>query len=318
MKMMKSLVYFVLALSIMLISMDVVKAENNSPSWFDVKGEFETKILRQVDGPKPLAEPPAELFSLISYPTALGEMSGYLSKPKDKTKKLPAIVWILGGFPVGGAGSSLWTEQPWRNDRSAKSYRLNNIVTLYPALRGTFGNPGKEERFFGEINDVISARNYLAQLPYVDAEQIYLGGHSTGGTLVLLVAAASNQFKAAFSFGPTSDPNKYGDEYQLHDLSNPKERRMRAPINFLSSIQIPTFIIEGKNGNIGSMNDLIEKNNNPLVKIFPIEKAGHVDAVLPGNQLIAKQIANSTDPLSAFTLDAFQSAYDQFLATAKK
>ena len=37
---------------------------------------------------------------------------------------------------------------------------------------------------------------FLAAQPYVDPARIYLGGHSTGGTLALLVAECSETFRA--------------------------------------------------------------------------------------------------------------------------
>ena len=34
--------------------------------------------------------------------------------------------------------------------------------------------------FYGELEDLDSAREYLASLPYVDPKRIYVVGHSTG------------------------------------------------------------------------------------------------------------------------------------------
>ena len=58
-----------------------------------------------------------------------------------------------------------------------------------------------------------SMADYLAGQPYVDPERVYLGGHSTGGTLVMLVAASSDRSRAMFSFGPVEDVSGYGSEY---------------------------------------------------------------------------------------------------------
>ena len=77
---------------------------------------------------------------------------------------------------------------------------------MYPSLRGGNNNPGHMESFFGEVDDVLAARALLAKLPYVDPERIYLGGHSTGGTLALLVAECSGAFRGVFAFGPVYGP----------------------------------------------------------------------------------------------------------------
>jgi dipeptidyl aminopeptidase/acylaminoacyl peptidase len=60
------------------------------------------------------------------------------------------------------------------------------------------------------VDDVIVATEYLRAQPHVDPDRIYLGGHSTGGTLVQLVAASSDQYRAVFSFGPMDDVGGYG------------------------------------------------------------------------------------------------------------
>ena len=54
---------------------------------------------------------------------------------------------------------------------------------------------------------------------YVDPDQIYLGGHSTGGTLALLVAESTDRFRAIFSFGPVANMRNYGTDILFFDLS---------------------------------------------------------------------------------------------------
>lgn len=82
---------------------------------------------------------------------------------------------------------------------------------------------------------------------------MYLGGHSTGGTLALLVAESTDRFRAVFSFGPVSDVSYYPDEFTPFDTSDPREVALRSPGRWLNSIKSPTFIIEGTSGNLGSL-----------------------------------------------------------------
>ena len=126
-------------------------------------------------------------------------MKALLTPPRDPKTQQPAMVWITGGFPSGGIGESAWKAVDPKNDQSAKAYRHAGLVMMYPTLRGSYGNPGVQEAFLGEVDDVLAAVEYLSKLEYVDPKQIYLGGHSTGGTLALLVAAASPRFKAVIS-----------------------------------------------------------------------------------------------------------------------
>jgi dipeptidyl aminopeptidase/acylaminoacyl peptidase len=59
---------------------------------------------------------------------------------------------------------------------------------MFPSLRGGNDNPGRHGGFYGEVDDVLAAHDYLSRQPYVDPKRIYPGGHSTGGTLALLTA----------------------------------------------------------------------------------------------------------------------------------
>jgi dipeptidyl aminopeptidase/acylaminoacyl peptidase len=91
---------------------------------------------------------------------------------------------------------------------------------------------------------VIAAAKHLATLPWIDPARIYLGGHSTGGTLVLLTAALSDQFRAVFSFGPVHNPSSYGPPY-FPKTASALEIKLRSPMDWLDNISSPTFVIEG-------------------------------------------------------------------------
>src|SRR5436305_14755455 len=108
---------------------------------------------------------------------------------------------------------------------------------MFPSLRGGNDNPGQKEGFLGEVDDVLAARDFLEKQPYVDPKRIYLGGHSTGGTLALLVAECSDRFRAVFAFGPIDDVAGYGRNsvFLPFDLSDPREINVRSPIYWLDS-----------------------------------------------------------------------------------
>jgi hypothetical protein len=133
----------------------------------EARSKFETKIVQQVedDGFR-FPTPPSNLFSIVQYESQVGALSAMLSKPVDPKKKYPAIIWLTGGFPVGGIGESAWMPKSKSNDQSAKAYREAGIIMMYPSLRGTMGNPGQQEGFYGEVDDVISALHYLQKQPF--------------------------------------------------------------------------------------------------------------------------------------------------------
>jgi dienelactone hydrolase len=70
---------------------------------------------------------------------------------------------------------------------------------MQPALRGSNGNPGRNECLF---DVVIAAARFLRERPDVDPTGVYLGGHSTGGTLALLAAESTDLFRLSPRLAP--------------------------------------------------------------------------------------------------------------------
>jgi dienelactone hydrolase len=86
------------------------------------------------------------------------------------------------------------------------------------------------------VDDVLAVAAALAQQPYVDAEQIDLGGHNTGATLALLATQMSSQFAARFAFGAVAIVDSYAAAFEPIGLSDhdPRELSLRSPIHWLA------------------------------------------------------------------------------------
>ncbi|HWH68599.1 MAG TPA: prolyl oligopeptidase family serine peptidase [Candidatus Sulfotelmatobacter sp.] len=156
-------------------------------------------------------------------------------------RKHPAILWIFGGFG-NSIGEIAWLPSPPENDQSASAFRRAGLIMMYPSLRGGNDNPGAVEGFYGEVHDIIAAADYLAKQDCVDPDRIYLGGHSTGGTLALLVAESTDRFRAVFSFGPVCNVAGYGAENLPFNLRDRQEVELRTPALWLHAIPRPTFV----------------------------------------------------------------------------
>ncbi|WP_020470882.1 prolyl oligopeptidase family serine peptidase [Zavarzinella formosa] len=264
--------------------------------------DFKSNLQKTKEAGKESApKPPEDLFQLVRYEAAPGKLPAYLSNdPKDQ-KKHPAIVWITGGDCNSiDAGC-------WRNggdaDQSASAYRKNGIVLMIPSLRGGNDNPGPKESFLGEVDDVLAAAAYLKKIPYVDPDRIYLGGHSTGGTLALLTAEYSDVFRAVFSFGPVDDVLMYGFHDISFSMSDPKELQLRSPLFWLHSIKNPVFVIEGtEDGNAGSLLTMAKTTKNPKVQFFAVKGANHFNVLGSSNRLIAEKIVKDTGLACNLTL----------------
>lgn len=267
-----------------------ISEADQGDSLVEARKGFKTKLARQEKGGDPAPKPPQKLFQLVKFDATPGKLSAYLSPDPKDGKKHPAIIWITGG-DCNSIDDGCWKEQPADNDQSAGAYRKAGIVMMFPSLRGGNDNPGVKESFLGEVDDVLAAADYLAKQPYVDPARIYLGGHSTGGTMVLLVSEYTDRFRAVFSFGPAHDVAGYGPEYLTYDKSNPKEGKLRSPGYWLKAIKSPTFVLEGtKQGNIDSLRTMAKASSNANAHFITANGASHFSILAPTNKLIAEKI----------------------------
>jgi acetyl esterase/lipase len=252
----------------------------------------------------------------VKYPAPLGDNVAYVT-PRGKAGKRPAIVWLTGGFG-GSVGASAWLPAPRSNDQSARAFREAGIVTMYPALRGANGNLGTHECFLGEVDDVLAAAAYLEKRDDIDPKRIYLGGHSTGGTMALLAAESTASFRAVFALGPVGDPRSYGEGGCMPDGVSDAEASPRAPALRMNEIVTPTFVIEGDGGNHGAF----VKNSAPSpasrTDAFPelkarasssvffrlVPSADHFSVIAPATEVIARAILGDVGDKPKLSVEA--------------
>lgn len=252
---------------------------------------FKTTLRPENRVREPVAEPPAEVFSKVFYETPAGRLAAYLTPDPRDGAKHPAIVWITGGDC--NSISDVWSDAPSSNDQTAAAFRKAGIVLMFPSLRGGNDNPGIKEGFLGEVDDVGAAADYLAKQGYVDANRIYLGGHSTGGTLVLLVAECNPHFRAVFSFGPAADVSGYPAEFLPFDTSNRREIELRSPWPWLGSIKSPVFVIEGTvDSNLDSLQAMARNSTNPQAHFLEVQGADHFSVLAPVCAVLAQKVLN--------------------------
>lgn len=266
-----------------------VRAQEEKLSLVGFKKAHQTQLVRKEKIGEPVAEPPKGVLNRVDYETQLGKMAAYVSPDPKDGKKHPLIIWRVGGF-ANSIGEFMWEEGEPDNDQSAAQYRKAGVLMMYPSLRGGNENPGYIEGCYGEVDDVLAAAEYAKKLPYVDPQQIYLGGHSVGGTLALLVAAMDkNPFKAVIAFGPVHSAIQYGEENMPINVEDKNEMVGRAPIVFLNSIETDTWVIEGKDGNIEAL-QLMEKHNQNRKVRFVELPGDHFGILAAANAVVAKRI----------------------------
>jgi hypothetical protein len=249
--------------------------------------------------------PPPKLFLRTRYKADPGEMAAYVTPDPGDGKRHPAIIWLVGGFD-SSISEIAWTPQPVNNDQSASAFWKAGVITMYPSLRGGNVNPGVKEGFYGEVDDVRAAARFLQSQSYVDPERIYLGGHSTGGTLALLVAEMRADFRAVFAFGPVSDIRGYGAQNLPFDIHDSKEADLRSPLLWLDNVHSPTFVFEGAEGrsNVGELHRLERATKNPALHFYAVNGYNHFGILAPVTKLLATKILQDAGPSPAITFSA--------------
>ncbi len=181
----------------------------------------------------------------------------YLYKPRKilPGDKYPGILWIHGGP----------TSQFSDTFQSGVQYMVSRgYVVLLPNIRGSsgFGRAFADanNRCWGrcDLQDVIAGAEYLKKQEYVDADNMGITGTSYGGIMSMAaITNAPGYFQAAV---PCSG---YGDwiwacthaelrhvklwDYEIGPWRENKELyRELSPINHVTDIQTPVFLIHGE------------------------------------------------------------------------
>ena len=144
-------------------------------------------------------------FRKVTYRSSVGdlEVPAYLFQPLDKrgAKGHAALVWVHGGV------HSSWSITMWPFVKEAVE---RGYVVICPEYRGSTGYGEKHymEIDYGgyEIEDVMSAVDFLKTLPHVDQDRLGIMGWSHGGYISLFsVFRETTPFKAAVAMVPVTN-----------------------------------------------------------------------------------------------------------------
>ncbi len=265
---------------------------------------FKTNLIKEESEDYPAPESPPMIFDLVSYEGEKGSLSAYVSPDPEDGKKSPVVIWLVGGFS-NSISEIAWETMERDNDQSGSTFRKAGLLMMYPSFRGGNENPGFKEGILGEVDDVLAAVDYLESLDYIDPDRIYLGGHSTGGTLALLTVASAPEktFRSVFSLGPIDYVDGYGQEILPYDVNVTEERIVRAPILVLQHITTPTFMFEGEGGNYEPLLQMEKAGKmNGNLSFFPLKGAGHFNIIAPVSELIANKILKDNDKESTIKI----------------
>lgn len=192
----------------------------------------------------------------ITYRSSVGDMDipAYLFQPLQKRgpRGHAAMIWVHGGVH----GNWAITYLPFVKEAVARGY-----VIIAPEYRGStgYGEAHHMAIDYGgkEVDDVMSAHNYLKTLAHVDPERVGMMGWSHGGYITLLsVFREQHPFKAAAAIVPVTNLvfrlGYKGPSYQRQFstqkeiLGLPHEKRAlyieRSPLYHVDKLRIPLLV----------------------------------------------------------------------------
>lgn len=242
-----------------------------------------TVLIKKTKAPGDVDNTPPANVSVVHYNSAGRKLMAWLAMPKAPGKH-PVVMFAHGGWTLSKADFP-----------PLRTFLNKGYAVMVPAWRAENGNAGDFEMCFGEVDDAVAAINYLASNPKVDPERIYAAGHSSGGTLVTLLAEVCPKVRKVAACGAYVNMTEHGP---YDDAPFDKSRRMevvtRSPAEFAFDLKCPLLLLFGSDegGYIG----LAERMKDSLSMDVNAEKSRRAElpeAKRPKNNadLEAKQIS---------------------------
>jgi dienelactone hydrolase len=194
-------------------------------------------------------------FKKITYKSRVDglEIPAYLFSPINKgAKKHAALVWVHGGVH-GDWSTGMF---PFVREAVERGY-----VVLTPDYRGStgYGDAYYKMIDYGgkEVDDVLSAVDYLQTLPYVDMDRLGIMGWSHGAFITShILFRGTIPFRAGAAIVPVTNLifrlSDHGPGYQRDyaaqsgirglPFENPEEYIRRSPIFHVENLQVPMLV----------------------------------------------------------------------------
>jgi dipeptidyl aminopeptidase/acylaminoacyl peptidase len=201
-----------------------------------------------------------ELTSLEEFRVTGAEntqVQSFMVKPPNfnPAEKYPVLLLIHGG-PQGEWGDS------WSYRWNAQVFAAAGYVVVMPNPRGSIGYG---QKFTDDINqdwggkpfdDLMAVTDYVAKLPYVDADRMAAGGGSYGGYMIDWMLGHTNRFKCFVTHAGVFDLREEAEsteelwfpirEFGGMPWENGEVYDRWSPSQFVKDFQTPTLVIHGE------------------------------------------------------------------------
>jgi dipeptidyl aminopeptidase/acylaminoacyl peptidase len=195
-------------------------------------------------------------FRKVTYTSRADGMTipAYLFAPLTKrgTKGHAAMIWVHGGVH-GDWGTSMF---PFVREAVQRGY-----VVITPDYRGSTGHGEAHHKAIDyggkEVDDVISAVDYLKTLPYVDQDRLGMMGWSHGGFITAhTLFRDSHEFKAGAAIVPVTNlimrlayrgpgyARSFSTQKELQGLPHEQlaEYTRRSPVFQAEKLKVPMLV----------------------------------------------------------------------------
>lgn len=221
----------------------------------------------------------------------------YLPENIPAGTKLPCVL-------IAPAGTRLFDGMQLGNSDRPEHLpyvRAGFAVVVYE-LSGPIADPNSDaavvkgaKEFYTAQAGLVNARAALdyiqQQIPQIDSQKIYSAGHSSAGTLSLLLAENEPRIKACIAYAPIVDlPKALGNEF-LNDVGPmiaPDYRDFitrSSPAQNVAKLKVPTFIFHAADDDISATEEIspfvsnLQTSNNQ-VTFVNVPSGGHYDSMI--------------------------------------
>ena len=160
--------------------------------------------------------------SPIEVVTGTYKLPGVITRPKEKNN-LPIVILLQGSGPHNKDGqigpNKIYQDMAWGlASQGVAVLRYDKRTYVYGKSASPKGKDITPEEEV--IEDAISASQLAASLPFVDAQKVFIAGHSLGGLLAPLIATRCPSVKGLILLAAPSRPQDDILKEQLHYLAS--------------------------------------------------------------------------------------------------
>nr|WP_243446187.1 prolyl oligopeptidase family serine peptidase [Polymorphobacter fuscus] len=197
----------------------------------------------------------------VTWRSSVGALpiEGWVQYPPDfdPAKKYPLALEIHGG-PNGDYGPYFSVTH--------QIYAAAGYIVLFSNPRGSIGygeafangiDPSRGGSYPGDDHaDLMSGVDEMVKRPYVDANNLFIGGGSGGGVLTTNAIAKTDRFRAAAALRPVTDWTVQGLTSDIVAVTlqnwvpgrpwdNHEDYWKRSTLSMVGSVKTPTLLIDG-------------------------------------------------------------------------